>query len=113
MQRPCIVIGLLVVVSAAECRLLTGGHGRIVVDDIEQGFTGLNDIMLEHVLALAVRAVVTRSREGNRARFDGKLVAERAQAKGIKTVVFDRGGYLYTGRVQALAEAAREAGLEF
>ena len=43
----------------------------------------------------------------------GKLVAERAQAKGIKTVVFDRGGYLYTGRVQALAEAAREAGLEF
>lgn len=43
----------------------------------------------------------------------GKLVAERAVAKGIKTVVFDRGGYLYTGRVMALAEAAREAGLEF
>ena len=43
----------------------------------------------------------------------GKLVAERAAAKGIKTVVFDRGGYLYTGRVLALAEAAREAGLEF
>ena len=43
----------------------------------------------------------------------GKLVAERAAAKGIKTVVFYRGGYLYTGRVLALAEAAREAGLEF
>ena len=43
----------------------------------------------------------------------GKVVAARAQEKGIKTVVFDRGGYLYTGRVQALAEAAREAGLEF
>ena len=43
----------------------------------------------------------------------GKLVAERAAAKGIKTVVFDRGGYLYTGRVLALAEAARESGLEF
>jgi len=43
----------------------------------------------------------------------GKLIAERAQAKGIKEVVFDRGGYLYTGRVQALAEGAREAGLEF
>jgi large subunit ribosomal protein L18 len=43
----------------------------------------------------------------------GKLVAERAQANGIKKVVFDRGGYLYHGRVKALAEAAREAGLEF
>ena len=43
----------------------------------------------------------------------GKLVAERAQEKGIKAVVFDRGGYLYHGRVKALADAAREAGLEF
>ncbi|HPE96107.1 MAG TPA: 50S ribosomal protein L18 [Bacillota bacterium] len=43
----------------------------------------------------------------------GKLVAERALAKGIEDVVFDRGGYLYHGRVQALAEAAREAGLKF
>lgn len=43
----------------------------------------------------------------------GKLVAERSLAKGIKTVVFDRGGYLYHGRVQALAQAARENGLEF
>jgi large subunit ribosomal protein L18 len=43
----------------------------------------------------------------------GRLIAERAQAKGIKTVVFDRGGYIYHGRVKALAEAAREAGLEF
>ncbi len=43
----------------------------------------------------------------------GKLVAERAQDKGIKSVVFDRGGYHYHGRVKALAEAAREAGLEF
>ena len=43
----------------------------------------------------------------------GKLVAERAQDKGIKAVVFDRGGYHYHGRVKALAEAAREAGLKF
>jgi large subunit ribosomal protein L18 len=43
----------------------------------------------------------------------GKLIAERAQAKGLKRVVFDRGGYLYHGRVKALADAAREAGLEF
>ena len=43
----------------------------------------------------------------------GKLVAERAIEKGIKRVVFDRGGYLYHGRIKALADAAREAGLEF
>ncbi|MEL4895645.1 50S ribosomal protein L18 [Crocosphaera sp. Alani8] len=43
----------------------------------------------------------------------GKLVAERGKAKGIEQVVFDRGGNLYHGRVQALAEAAREAGLQF
>jgi large subunit ribosomal protein L18 len=43
----------------------------------------------------------------------GKLVAERAKDKGIKGVIFDRGGYKYHGRVKALADAAREAGLEF
>ena len=47
------------------------------------------------------------------AKLVGKLIAERAQEKGIKKVVFDRGGYLYHGRVKALAEAAREAGLDF
>ena len=43
----------------------------------------------------------------------GKLLAERAKEKGVKSVVFDRGGYLYHGRVKALAEAAREGGLIF
>ena len=43
----------------------------------------------------------------------GKLIAERAKAGGVKKVVFDRGGYLYHGRIKALADAAREAGLEF
>jgi large subunit ribosomal protein L18 len=43
----------------------------------------------------------------------GKLIAQRAQEKGIKSVVFDRGGYQYHGRIKALADAAREAGLEF
>ena len=47
------------------------------------------------------------------AKMVGQLVAERAKAAGITTVVFDRGGYVYHGRVQALAEGAREGGLDF
>jgi large subunit ribosomal protein L18 len=47
------------------------------------------------------------------AKLIGKIVADRAKEKGITRVVFDRGGYLYHGRVKALADAAREAGLEF
>ena len=43
----------------------------------------------------------------------GKAIAERAVDKGIKAIVFDRGGYVYTGRVKALADGAREGGLEF
>lgn len=43
----------------------------------------------------------------------GRLIAERAKEKGITSVVFDRGGYIYHGRVKTLAEAAREAGLQF
>ncbi|MBM7663347.1 large subunit ribosomal protein L18 [Bacillus mesophilus] len=43
----------------------------------------------------------------------GELVAKRAKEKGVSSIVFDRGGYLYHGRVKALADAAREAGLEF
>jgi large subunit ribosomal protein L18 len=43
----------------------------------------------------------------------GKLIAERALAKGFKTVVFDRGGHIFSGRVKALADAAREVGLNF
>lgn len=47
------------------------------------------------------------------ARQVGELIAKRAKAKGVDKVVFDRGGYLYHGRIQALADAARETGLEF
>lgn len=47
------------------------------------------------------------------AKFVGELVAKRAIKKGIKEIVFDRGGYIYHGKIKALAEAAREAGLQF
>ena len=49
----------------------------------------------------------------NAAKEVGKLIARRAAEKGVKDVVFDRGGYLYHGRIRAVAEAARKAGLEF
>jgi large subunit ribosomal protein L18 len=60
-------------------------------------------------------ALSAKARGSNRAGAQaiGKLVAERALAKGIKQVVFDRNGFLYHGRIRAVAEAAREAGLEF
>jgi large subunit ribosomal protein L18 len=55
------------------------------------------------------------ARPGNKAGAQalGKMIAERSIAKGIKRVVFDRGGFLYHGRIRAVADAAREAGLEF
>jgi large subunit ribosomal protein L18 len=52
-------------------------------------------------------------KKSEQAKMVGKLVAERAKEKGISQVVFDRGGYRYIGRVKALADGAREAGLEF
>ena len=60
-----------------------------------------------------VKAELKKTNDVEAAAYLGKVIAERALAKGIKTVVFDRGGYIYRGKVAALAEAAREAGLEF
>ncbi|HXE05130.1 MAG TPA: 50S ribosomal protein L18 [Bryobacteraceae bacterium] len=67
------------------------------------------------VVAAATTEKDLRGKGGNLegAKLIGKTVAERAKEKGIVKVVFDRGGYLYHGRVKALAEAARQAGLEF
>ncbi len=59
------------------------------------------------------KEVKTKASNVEAAKEVGALVAKRAMEKGIKTVVFDRNGYLYHGKVQAIAEAAREAGLEF
>jgi large subunit ribosomal protein L18 len=60
-----------------------------------------------------IRDEVAELTKTEQARVVGKFIAERAMAKGIEKVVFDRGGYKYHGRVKALAEAAREAGLDF
>jgi len=68
------------------------------------------------VTLVAASTVASKTKTGGNvaaAKEVGKLVAERAKEKGIKKVVFDRGGYLYHGRIKALADAAREAGLEF
>ena len=71
-----------------------------------------------HGVTLASASTLDKDFEGaagnkEAARKVGKMVAERAKAKGIDTVVFDRGGYIYHGRVAELAEGAREGGLEF
>lgn len=60
-----------------------------------------------------VRATVSNGGNVAAAQAVGKLIAERAKAAGIETVAFDRSGFLYHGRVKALAEAAREGGLKF
>ncbi len=75
-----------------------------IIDDVE-GKTLVSSSSLELKIKNGGNA------EG--AKLVGKDIAEKALKKGIKTVIFDRGGYEYHGRVQALAEAAREAGLEF
>lgn len=69
-------------------------------------------------VTLAAASSVEKGFEGSGSNIEGagkvgKLIAERAKAKGIESVVFDRGGYVYHGRVKALAEGAREGGLDF
>ena len=60
-----------------------------------------------------VKAQLEKTNDVAAAAFLGKVIAEKALAAGIKEVVFDRGGFIYQGKIAALAEAAREAGLEF
>ena len=60
-----------------------------------------------------VKAQLEKTNNVDAAAYLGKVIAQKALDKGIKTVVFDRGGFIYQGKIQALAEAAREAGLEF
>ena len=78
------------------------------IDD-ENGVTLASASTLEK----AVKDQIAGKTKTEAAKLVGKIAGDRAKEKGIETVVFDRGGYHYTGRVQALADGAREAGLEF
>jgi large subunit ribosomal protein L18 len=79
-----------------------------VIDDVA-GRTLVSASTIDREL----RGQVAEKNKTEAAKMVGTLVAQRAQALGIKQVVFDRGGYRYHGRVKALADGAREAGLEF
>ena len=79
-----------------------------VIDD-QAGHTMISASSVDNEL----RPQMTGLKKTEQARLVGKAVAERAKAKGIQQVVFDRGGFRYIGRVKALADAAREGGLDF
>jgi large subunit ribosomal protein L18 len=79
-----------------------------VIDDVK-GVTLCSASTMEK----EVKAAIKDMSKTEAAKVVGKKAAERALEKGVKTVVFDRGGYLYTGRVAAVADGAREAGLNF
>jgi large subunit ribosomal protein L18 len=94
----------------------TAERPRLVVHRSNRGIEAQLVDDLEGRTLAAATWLQLKGREGSKtdqAREVGKLLAERAKAAGIETVVFDRGGYLYHGRVKALAEAAREEGLRF
>lgn len=79
-----------------------------VIDDVK-GAT----VASASTLDKEVRANITKTSDIEAAKYVGKVVAERAVKNGVSEVVFDRGGYAYHGRVKALADSAREAGLKF
>ena len=79
-----------------------------VIDD-----TAGNTLVSASTLEKDVKAELEKTNNVEAAAYLGTVIAKKALDKGIKTVVFDRGGFIYQGKVQALAEAAREAGLEF
>ena len=72
-----------------------------------------NTLVAASTLDKDVKAELEKTNNVEAAAYLGTVIAKKALDKGIKTVVFDRGGFIYQGKVQALADAAREAGLEF
>jgi large subunit ribosomal protein L18 len=90
-------------------RSLKNFEGQVVDDDAGNTLVGLSTLCTE----LADFKAEGSNPRVERARAAGKLLAERAIAKGVESVVFDRGGYQYHGRVKAFADGAREGGLQF
>lgn len=88
-------------------RSLTNIYAQLIDDEQRVTLASANSLKLTTAPGEGESQKMASAREV------GKIIAEAAQAKGIKSVVFDRGGFLYHGRVKALAEAARKAGLEF
>lgn len=84
-------------------------HIYVQLIDDEKGVTLCSASTMEK----DVKAEIKDMTKTDAAKVVGKKAAEKALAKGVKEAVFDRGGYLYTGRVQAVADGAREAGLNF
>ncbi len=72
-----------------------------------------NTLVAASTLEKSVGSELKKTNDVEAAAYVGTVIAKRALEKGIKTVVFDRGGFIYQGKIAALAEAAREAGLEF
>jgi large subunit ribosomal protein L18 len=103
-----------------KVKLAGGGRARLsVFRSSKHIYVQIIDDVKGATLATASTLEKTMRGEGKKganvdaAKAVGKLIAERAKEKGIKDVVFDRGGYLYHGRIKALADAAREGGLNF
>ena len=79
-----------------------------IIDDVAQ-----KTLVSASTVQKDIRSELDKTNDVAAAAYLGKVIAERAKAAGITEVVFDRGGYVYHGKVKALADAAREAGLEF
>ena len=84
-----------------------------VIDDRAGNAKGGVTLAAASTMDKAVKEQIAGLSKTEAAKIVGKVAAERALEKGVKAVVFDRGGYLYTGRVKAVADGAREAGLDF
>ncbi len=84
-----------------------------VIDDRQGNEKGGVTLAAASTMDKAVKEQIAGLSKTEAAKVVGKVAAERALEKGVKAVVFDRGGYLYTGRVKAVADGAREAGLDF